>query len=349
MTLVTKKFNVKTASQEDLIAINEFGKQIQKEQIPEDPSRPLESTIKNLQSLNLLSDMELSLWYVWQGQEIVASLVTEVGFFETNRHLMNIDLSVLATHRRQGIASELLVIALEVAKKHNRTLILEVTSARVPSGEAFAKRLGASVGLSEHTNQLVLADLDLKLMQSWVKQAKTKAEAFSLEFLDGPIPESKIDEVLDLIHVMNTAPKDDLDIEDFHATAKQMRDFEALSAERGMERWMYFARHKETNELAGYTELFTNPANQELLNQAATGVLPKYRGHAIGRWLKASMVLKVLKEKPDIKFIRTGNADSNAAMLAINEAMGFKPFNAETIWQLETDKLKAYLQEKGLI
>lgn len=57
------------------------------------------------------------------------------------------------------------------------------------------------------------------------------------------------------------------------------------------------------------------------------------------------MLEEVLKAKPDVRFIRTGNADSNDAMLKINRDMGFKPYKAVTVWQLETEKLAAYLKE----
>jgi hypothetical protein len=44
-----------------------------------------------------------------------------------------------------------------------------------------------------------------------------------------------------------------------------------------------------------------------------------------------------------VKRVRTGNADSNAEMLRINEELGFKPYQSQTFWQVETDKVLAYL------
>ena len=55
-------------------------------------------------------------------------------------------------------------------------------------------------------------------------------------------------------------------------------------------------------------------------------MLPKYRGHGLGKWLKAAMLEKVLAERPAVKFVRTGNADENVPMLKINHALGFKPY-----------------------
>jgi len=41
--------------------------------------------------------------------------------------------------------------------------------------------------------------------------------------------------------------------------------------------------------------------------------------------------------------VRTGNADSNAAILGINQALGFQPFQSHCTWQVETEKAAAFL------
>jgi GNAT superfamily N-acetyltransferase len=117
---------------------------------------------------------------------------------------------------------------------------------------------------------------------------------------------------------------------------------------RGASRWVYFVRHKDTGALAGYTEIITDRDTPDIAFQGDTGVLERYRGHGLGKWLKAAMLEKLLKEQPQVKFVRTGNADSNAAMLGINTKLGFKPYSAETLWQVELDKIEAYLREKAL-
>ena len=60
--------------------------------------------------------------------------------------------------------------------------------------------------------------------------------------------------------------------------------------------------------------------------------------------MKAKMMLKVLDERPMVALVRTGNANCNAPMLAINDAMGFKPYTAHTTWQVELEKVQEYLK-----
>ncbi|MER3442634.1 MAG: hypothetical protein C4333_00300 [Meiothermus sp.] len=107
--------------------------------------------------------------------------------------------------------------------------------------------------------------------------------------------------------------------------------------------WTVFGREKATGRFAGYTEVTWNPHRPDLLQQQGTGVFPEFRGRGLGRWLKAAIIQKVLAERPEVSKIRTGNADSNALMLKINHALGFKPYLSRATWQVGLDKVLAYL------
>jgi len=86
-----------------------------------------------------------------------------------------------------------------------------------------------------------------------------------------------------------------------------------------------------------------NPNRPDVIGQGITGVFPQYRNKGLGRWLKAEMLDKILKERSQAKFVRTGNADMNVPMMKINTELGFRPYIGECIWQVHTDKVAEYL------
>ena len=73
--------------------------------------------------------------------------------------------------------------------------------------------------------------------------------------------------------------------------------------------------------------------------QRATGVREEHRNLGLGRWLKAANIEELLRKNPSARFVRTGNADSNAPMLRINRQMGFKPFISKMEWQGNVAKI----------
>lgn len=141
---------------------------------------------------------------------------------------------------------------------------------------------------------------------------------------------------------MNTSPRENLDIEDAHMTPDQLRQMERMQAAAGTQRWTVYASETATGRLAGFTEVSWNPNRSQIVTQGGTAVPPEFRGRGLGRWLKAAMLDRLLCDLPDARFVRTGNADSNAAMLGINQALGFRPYLSRCVWQLETEKALAY-------
>ena len=143
---------------------------------------------------------------------------------------------------------------------------------------------------------------------------------------------------------MNDAPHDD-HIEDEIWTVDELRDVEATYKAQGLIRWTMYAQEVSSGAYAGYTEVYWNPLQPTLLQQGDTAVLPAYRNLGLGRWLKAAMILRVLAERPEVRFVRTANADANQPMLNINYEMGFRPFHLRTAYTIEAAAALRYTQQ----
>ena len=50
--------------------------------------------------------------------------------------------------------------------------------------------------------------------------------------------------------------------------------------------------------------------------------------------MKAQNALRLLAERPEVDYIETWNASTNAPMVSINRAMGFRTVAAWQEWQL---------------
>lgn len=267
-----------------------------------------------------------------------------ISFMNTqeNKHLAWCDLGVLPEYRRQGIGRRLLAAIAEVPQREGRRLLMTGTNARVPAGEAFMERLGGERAMESHTNQLVLAEMDRALLMQWMMLGD--AGRFTLESWEGPHPEDLLPAITALSeNAMNTMPRDAMDMEDMHFTTEQMRQMEQQTLSGGTERWTLAVREAESEKFVGYTEVQWNAGSPQIVRQGGTGVFPEYQGYGLGKRLKAAMLDRVLRERPEARFVRTGNADSNGPMLRINHALGFRPYLSRTEWQVETEKVLAYL------
>jgi|SRR5690349_2691452 GNAT superfamily N-acetyltransferase len=85
-------------------------------------------------------------------------------------------------------------------------------------------------------------------------------------------------------------------------------------------------------EVAGFTELSLLP-DSAAVEQWDTIVLAPHRGHRLGMRMKLANLVALDDADPTRERIYTWNADENEHMLAINVALGFRPFALESTWQ----------------
>jgi GNAT superfamily N-acetyltransferase len=287
-------------------------------------------------------------WCIRQGGktgEIVAWASVSYADVPENRNHAHVWLSVHPEVRGLGLGSALLARAGETARRWGCTL-LDFESRVGGPGEPFLRSIGAELRLVERRSRCRTADIDRELLEGWVRRAKERAAGYSLVAWDGRCPDELLESWVELKGVMNTAPLESLEWDDERVTAEQWRAIEATSAARGFDTWQVVARHDDSGELAGYTELALPRHWPGACWQEDTGVWPKHRDRGLGRWLKAVNALRLLDERPEVEFVDTWNAGSNEAMLGINVAMGFRPLENWGDWQASTNAVAAALKRR---
>ena len=96
------------------------------------------------------------------------------------------------------------------------------------------------------------------------------------------------------------------------------------------------ARHDASGELAAFSEVIVDPADSSWGHQAVTAVIRKHRGHRLGLLVKVAMMEWLATSEPQLERIMTSNGETNAHMIAINEALGYTIFGPPaTSWLLD--------------
>ena len=343
LTFTIEPVDIRALSDADSVVLNAFLNRQRAEDRPEDPPIPLE--VHRAQWPNIPAHDEVRMWFVRDGDELIATAGASFEpKAEDNRHLLGVEISVAADARQRGIGTALLRELVGLADETSRTLLMGGTSSRIPAGNAFAERVGATKGQEQRVSQLLLDAVDPALIRTWVEEGPVRAADYELVFVDGDIPDELMDGALAAFQVMNTAPRDDLEIEDWKLTAEHIRSWEKLRRASGGQHYTLFVRHRPSGNLVGFTEIGWNPKVPGIVQQMGTAVDPAHRGHALGKWLKADMLRRLFEVTDfDAREVRTGNAESNDAMLGINVALGFKPWLTSIAWQLKVDAARAYL------
>ncbi|WP_189103100.1 GNAT family N-acetyltransferase [Deinococcus knuensis] len=273
--------------------------------------------------------LELDFWTVEETGQIVAHARTQLFNTGDNQHLVELELLVSPAARGRGLGRTLLGHVAQAMQVRGRTLLITQTNDRVPAGDTFAARFGFQPGLRHHVNRLLLSDIPDGLLEAWTTRPD---DGYTLEVWVDGVPDADLDAYAELLNVMNSAPRDDLNVEDHRTTPEEVRSMERLARAGGRQTLTAVIRAPD-GTLAGLTDLSWRPAQPGIVAQGNTGVRPEHRGRGLGGWLKAANIREVQRLNPAATEIRTQNADSNGPMLKINAALGFRPFMASTVWQ----------------
>jgi mycothiol synthase len=263
-------------------------------------------------------------------------------------HVLWVEIAVLPGYRRQGLGRLLLDRSAVIAGQRELRLVMGRTRDNVPSGAAFCERFGAEQAMSGQENRLDLRGVDEDLVARWIADGPVRAAGYRLQFVAGRTPPELAGHVADVMNVMNSAPRENMDVSDTLVTADLVRQYEDAGLAAGRQYWAYYAVEESSGRFVGLTTIVSRPEVPDRVWVGDTGVEPAHRGRGLGKWLKAAITRRLLDELPEVRWVITWNAGSNDPMLAINTRLGFRTAVVSTTWQVGTDALRAALATEAV-
>jgi mycothiol synthase len=258
-------------------------------------------------------------------------------------HVLQAHVAVLPDARRQGLGQLLLDCAAAVGQRRGLRLVTGRTKDNVPAGAAFCTAVQAQQAMIADENRMDLRSADRGLIDSWLADRPRRAPDYRLLFVAGPTPPELADEAAAVLNVMNTAPREGLDVGDTRITPELLSEYDETASAIGAQRRAYYAVEEKSGRFVGLTDVTVRPELPDRVWVGVTAVDPEHRGQGLGKWLKAAMTRHLLDELPAVRWVITWNAGSNDAMLAINHDLGFRAVAEYTTWQIPVTELRTLL------
>lgn len=241
--------------------------------------------------------------------------------------------------RRRGLGSLLLEHLLAQARDQGRTNI-GMDGWESSRSRGFAGSHGFTAKSVEVQRRQHLAELDWSAIERAHAGAAEHARDYELLHVRGRSPEPMLPALAELVAAINDAPLDDLDLEDERFPVERVRAYESVQVEAGR-LYRVLARHRQTGRLAGHTVVHVEHDRPTIAHQHDTSVAAAHRGHRLGLLLKAELLLRLRLEEPQLAYVDTWNARSNARMIAVNESLGYRVVGTAVAFQRRLDPVPA--------
>ncbi len=271
----------------------------------------------------------LETWAVWDGDE--AAGVALLWF----PRLDNLDKVWFEVHvdparRRRGVGARLVQHVVGRAAEEGRREVL--TESFVPADvtgdhphERFAAHTGFTPASTDRIRRLALPVPDARLDTLAEAARPWWSGRYRLETYSDGLPEPLVAGYCAVSNQLGVdAPTGDVDFEAESMTPEHYREYRAVERAQGRQRVTTVAVHAESGAVVAYTDLILPAGAPQRVWQWGTLVDRAHRGHRLGTAVKVENLRRLQRDHPERTTVETGNDETNAWMVSINEALGFE-------------------------
>lgn len=277
-------------------------------------------------------------WLARVAGSVVGACMLDLPMLDNVRNAHG-DILVAPEHRRRGIGRALLAHLCAEATREDRSRLVFWVSQPLDAAASdpavrFAAVSGAVPALVQTRRRLDINTVDPAVLARLDAHAQARSGDYSLVQWVGATPPQWLDGIAYLTVRMSTdAPLDDLQWEQETYDAARIQARDACWLGRGQHN-VTTAAMDRTGRLVAFTHIGADTTSRWFAWQGDTIVAPEHRGYRLGTLIKLANLERARLERPELRLVDTVNADSNPYMVAINEAMGFRPHRRAVDWQL---------------
>ena len=265
------------------------------------------------------------------GREVVVAGQIGLPHTHSTTHA-NIGVFTHPDHRGRGHGTRMLQHLETIARGHGRAVVnaeaawphdAPADGSGTP-GADFLRSRGFTLGLVDVMRSLDLP-VDTDLLGRLAAEAAPHHAAYELRSFVGRVPDELATGWAELVSGLAVeAPTGGLERERESADVAELRRHEDLVEAQGRTMYNTVALAPD-GALVAYTDLATSRHDPANAFQWGTLVAPAHRGHRLGLAVKAANLL-LFQSVPQVATrLLTWNAEVNTHMVAVNEALGFRP------------------------
>lgn len=235
-------------------------------------------------------------------------------------------------HRRRGHGSRMLAHLEEVARGHGRTVLNSeacwpydaAPDGAGTEGADFLTAHGFTFGIGDVMRSVDLP-VDPALLDRLAAEAAPHHTAYELRSWVGKVPrELEVGWAQLVSDLMVEAPVGDMERERESADVEELRRRQAMIEAQGRTLYNTVALDADGWPVA-YSNLATSIHDPSNAFQWGTLVRGEHRGHRLGLAVKVANQRLFQSHPQTATRLRTWNAEVNTHMIAVNEALGFRP------------------------
>ena len=248
-----------------------------------------------------------------------------------NQHLALLELDTHPDQRRRGYGSAMLAHLETIARNEDRRVLVTETATPYdgpPDGAGhphveFLRGHGFTFAIGDVMRVLDLP-VDEALLRTLADEAAAHHPGYQLRQFRDRVPDDLVVSFGRLLGQLNTeAPQGELQIEEEVYDEARIRADEEVFRASGRSKYTTVAVRDDA--VVAYSELVVPAHDPGRVYQWGTLVARDHRGHRLGLATKAANLLWLQREQPDLTLLVTYNAEVNTHMIAVNEALGFRP------------------------